>query len=189
MFYSFRKLRNDYLKSVETKDFDKCFQDHTEILLQNKKDLYAAQRTILSLRHRMFMGLGNAPTSKTVFEYCFGKFKLDKGGSLKSAPDDIKTGLHFSKDGGIMDGTFHANGDLKTGVYFHLYGVVEEGSFQNNVLTNGLRICENGDFEEGTFVDGIFTSGLRYRPDGLIEQGAFTNGVLTETGCAKVDTS
>jgi len=169
MLYSFRKLHNDYLKSVETKDFDKCFQDHTWILLQNKRDLYAAQRTILSLRHRMFMGLGlkNSPTAS---QYFFGKFKLDTGGSLKPAPDNIKTGLHFLIDGGIMDGTFHANGDLKTGVYFRLlYGVVEEGSFTNNILTNGLRICENGDFEEGTFVDGKFTSGLRHKSDGLIE--------------------
>ena len=121
MLYSFRKLHNDYLKSVETKDFDKCFQDHAEILLQNKKDLYAAQRTILSLRHRMFMGFEIKNPSSTP-DYYFGKFKLDKGGSLKGgslkggslkpAPDNIKTGLHFSKDGGIMDGTFHANGDL-----------------------------------------------------------------------------
>jgi hypothetical protein len=61
MLYSFRKLYNDYLTSVETKDFDQCFQDHTKILLQNKKDLYAAQRTILSLRHRMFMGFELTP--------------------------------------------------------------------------------------------------------------------------------
>lgn len=173
MLYSFRKLYNDYLKSVETKDFDKCFRDHTEILLQNKKDLYAAQRTILSLRHRMFMGFEIKNPSSTP-DYYFGKFKLDKGGSLKGgslkpAPDNIKTGLHFLKDGGIMDGTFHANGDLKTGVYFRVEnGVVEEGSFINNILAEGLRMCENGDFEEGTFVDGKFTSGLRHGPDGYI---------------------
>lgn len=178
MLYSFRKLRNDYLKSVETKDFDKCFQDHTQILLQNKKDLYAAQRTILYLRHRMFMGF-ELKNPSSIPDYYFGKFKVDNGGSLKPAPDNIKTGLHFLKDGGIMDGTFHANGDLKTGVYYHLlYGVVEEGTFQNNILIKGVRLCQNGNFEEGTFVDGKFTTGLRHRADGSIEEGTFSDGEL-----------
>ncbi len=170
-----RKLHNQI---PVTPEINKSYQAHIGVLLNSRAQVYYGQRTHLALIHKMFMGLGMH--AKSSLKYNYGKFKLNDDGTIKRAADNIKYGLHFSEDGGIMKGTFYPWGGLKNGVFFHPEsGVVEEGLFINEKFTKGIRLCKNGNFEEGVFENGQLVNGLCIdRINSIIEEGAFKDGVL-----------
>lgn len=177
MLSSLRKLHNKIGVTPETND---SYQAHLDVLLSSKVQVYSGQRTHFSLLHKMFMGLGI--NGKSTLDYNYGKFKINTDGSIKPAADNIKSGLHFFQDGGIMNGKFYKWGGLKNGVFFRAeLGVVEEGLFANQKLVQGLRLCENGNFEEGLFENGHLIQGLRHgRFDRIVEEGSFKEGVLVK---------
>lgn len=154
MFNLLHKLYDDYLKTnTDDEDGKKYFETHHAVLLKSTKEMYAAQRTALSLHHQLYTK--------------FSKSEQKKDGSLRHS---LTCSVDFLSDGGIMEGNFLANEEFK-GVYFRPEnGVVEAGHFKNKVLFYGIRICENGDFEEGLFVDCKLMNGIRYLLNGKFEE-------------------
>ena len=157
MFNLLHKLYDDYLKTnTDDEDGKKYFETHHAVLLKSTKEMYAAQRTALSLHHQLYTK--------------FSKKEQKKDGSLRHSPVSVACSVDFLSDGGIMEGNFLANEEFK-GVYFRPEnGVVEAGHFKNKVLFYGIRICENGDFEEGLFVDCKLMNGIRYLLNGKFEE-------------------
>lgn len=154
MFNLLHKLYDDYLKTnTDDEDGKKYFETHHAVLLKSTKEMYAAQRTALSLHNQLYTK--------------FSKKEQKKDGSLRHS---LMCSVDFLSDGGIMEGNFLANEQFK-GVYFRPEnGVVEAGHFKNKVLFYGIRICENGDFEEGLFVDCKLMNGIRYLLNGKFEE-------------------
>jgi hypothetical protein len=154
MFNLLHKLYDDYLKTnTDDEDAKKYFETHHAVLLKSTKEMYAAQRTALSLHHQLYTK--------------FSKKEQKNDGSLRHS---LMCSVDFLSDGGIMEGNFLANEEFK-GVYFRPEnGVVEAGHFKNKVLFYGIRICENGDFEEGLFVDCKLMNGIRYLLNGKFEE-------------------
>jgi hypothetical protein len=151
MFNLLHKLYDDYLKTHD-EDGKKYFETHHAVLLKSTKEMYAAQRTALSLHHQLYT-----------------KFSTGEG-SLTQSPVSVGSTVSFLSDGGIMEGTFLVNEEFK-GIYFRPEsGVVEAGHFKNKVLVYGLRICENGDFEEGLFVKCVLVNGIRYLLNGKFQE-------------------
>ncbi len=157
MFNLLHKLYDDYLKTnTDDEDAKKYFETHHAVLLKSTKEMYAAQRTALSLHHQLYTK--------------FSKSEQKNDGSLRHSPVSVACSVDFLSDGGIMEGNFLANEEFK-GVYFRPEnGVVEAGHFKNKVLFYGIRICENGDFEEGIFVDCKLMNGIRYLLNGKFEE-------------------
>ncbi len=156
MFNLLRNLYDDYLKTHNDDVAKKYFETHHAVLLKSTKEMYAAQRTALSLHHQLYTK--------------FSKPEKKKDGSLRHSPVSVASSVDFLSDGGIMEGNFLANKEFK-GVYFRPEcGVVEAGHFKNKVLVYGLRICENGDFEEGLFVNCVLVNGIRYLLNGKFEE-------------------
>jgi len=153
MFNLLHKLYDDYLKTNnDDESAKKYFETHHAVLLKSTKEMYAAQRTALSLHNQLYTK--------------FSKSEQKKDGSLRHS---LMCSVDFLSDGGIMEGSFLANEEFK-GVYFRPEnGVVEAGHFKNKVLFYGIRICENGDFEEGIFVDCKLMNGIRYLLNGKFE--------------------
>jgi hypothetical protein len=152
MFNLLRNLYDDYLKTHDNDVTKKYFETHHAVLLKSTKEMYAAQRTALSLHHQLY----------TKFS------KREK--PLRDSPVSIARSVDFLSDGGIMEGNFLANNEFK-GVYFRPEsGVVEAGHFKNKALVYGLRICENGDFEEGLFVNCVLVNGIRYLLNGKFQE-------------------
>jgi len=152
MFNLLRNLYDDYLKTHDNDVTKKYFETHHAVLLKSTKEMYAAQRTALSLHHQLY----------TKFS------KREK--SFRHSPVSVACSVDFLSDGGIMEGNFLANNEFK-GVYFRPEsGVVEAGHFKNKVLVYGLRICENGDFEEGLFVNCVLVNGIRYLLNGKFQE-------------------
>jgi len=152
MFNLLHKLYDDYSKTHDDDVTKKYFESHHAVLLKSTKEMYAAQRTSLSLHHQLYT-----------------KFSTGEG-SITQSPVSVGSTVSFLSDGGIMEGTFLVNEEFK-GIYFRPEsGVVEAGHFKNKVLVYGLRICENGDFEEGLFVKCVLVNGIRYLLNGKFEE-------------------
>ncbi len=171
MLSSLCKLHNQI---PVTPELNESYQAHLDGLINSKVQFYSGQRTHFSLIHKIFMKLGSS------HEYNYGKFKVSADGSIKPAASNIKSGLHFWEDGGIMNGTFYPWGGLKKGVFFYAEsGVVEQGLFVNQKLVKGVRLCRNGNFEEGVFENGQLVRGSCIdRINVIIEDGVFKDGVL-----------